>query len=155
MTGMADRPVLPPVDPVDQQELVDLAALVAGAHGRATLAGPDGVQVRLPSAVYDVLVQVIAAMRAGRAITIAPLAQRLTTQEAADLLGVSRPTLVKLLEDGKIPFEQPGRHRRVRLDDLLSFQARRRDERAKALEDLVHQTEELGLYDDEPSTEAE
>jgi len=96
-----------------------------------------------------VLSQVIAAMRAGRAITVAPLAQRLTTQEAADLLGVSRPTLIKLLADGRIPFEQPGRHRRIRLDDLLAYRDRRRDERGKALDELVQQTEALGLYDDE------
>jgi excisionase family DNA binding protein len=51
-------------------------------------------------------------MREGKAITLVPRTQRLTTQEAADFLGISRPTLVKLLEDGKIPFDQPGRHRR-------------------------------------------
>jgi excisionase family DNA binding protein len=88
-------------------------------------------------------------MRAGRAITVAPLAQRLTTQEAADLLGVSRPTLIKLLEDGKIPFEQPGRHRRIRLDDLLAYRDRRRKERSEILDELVVQTQALGLYDDE------
>jgi excisionase family DNA binding protein len=100
---------------------------------------------------HEVLIQVIAAMRAGRAITIARPAQRLTTQEAADLLGISRPTLVKLLEDGEIPFEQPGRHRRVRLVDLLDYQERSHRERGKALDELIEMTEELGLYDDEPS----
>ncbi|CAM3396702.1 Helix-turn-helix domain-containing protein [Kibdelosporangium persicum] len=110
---------------------------------------PDGTVVHLPVAVYEVLSQVITAMRAGRAITVAPLAQRLTTQEAADLLGVSRPTLIKLLEDGKIPFEKPGRHRRIRLDDLLAYRDQRRQERREALDELVRQTEELGLYDDE------
>lgn len=148
MTALTEHPVLPPVDPVDQQSLTDLATLVAEAHGEAALVGPDGTRVRVPAAVYDVLVQVITAMRAGRAITIAPLAQRLTTQEAAELLGVSRPTLVRLLEDGKIPFEQPGRHRRVRLDDLLAYQERCREERSLALDELVRATEELGLYDD-------
>lgn len=102
-----------------------------------------------PLAMFEVLSKVITAMRAGRAITVAPLAQRLTTQEAAGLLGVSRPTLIKLLEDGKIPFEQPGRHRRIRLDDLLIYRDQRRQERSKALDELVRQTEALGLYDEE------
>jgi excisionase family DNA binding protein len=95
------------------------------------------------------LSQVITAMRAGRAITVAPLAQRLTTQEAADLLGISRPTMIKLLDDGKLPFEQPGRHRRIRLDDLLAYRDERRQERGKALDELVRQTDALGLYVEE------
>jgi excisionase family DNA binding protein len=129
--------------------LDELASLFTEEPGDAAMVAPDGTLVHLPPAVYEVLSQVIAAMRAGRAITVAPLAQRLTTQEAADLLGVSRPTLIKLLEDGRIPFEQPGRHRRIRLDDLLAYRDRRRNERGKALDELVQQTEALGLYDDE------
>jgi excisionase family DNA binding protein len=113
------------------------------------LVTPDGSLAHLPPAVYQVLSQVITAMRAGRAITVAPLAQRLTTQEAADLLGISRPTMVKLLDDGKLPFEQPGRHRRIRLDDLLAYRDERRRERSKALDELVRQTDALGLYDEE------
>jgi excisionase family DNA binding protein len=154
MTVLVERPVLPPTDPAEQLELDDAAALLDGLPAHAALVAPDGTLVRLPPAVYDVIVQVITALRAGRAITVAPLAQRLTTQEAADLLGVSRPTLVKLLEDGKIPFEQPGRHRRVRLDDLIAFRDRRRIERSEALDELVRQTEELGLYEDESADEA-
>jgi excisionase family DNA binding protein len=74
--------------------------------------------------------QVVAAMRAalaaGQAVTVSFHRDTLTTQEAADVLGVSRPTLVRLLEDGEIPYEQPGRHRRVQLQDVLDFQERRR-----------------------------
>jgi excisionase family DNA binding protein len=114
----------------------------------AELRGPDGDTIRFPDAVASVLIQSVEAMRAGRAVTVAPHAQRLTTQEAADLLGVSRPTLVSLLEAGKIPFEQPGRHRRVRLVDLLAYQAGRRMERKAALDELVRMSEDLGLYDD-------
>lgn len=152
MTVLAERPVLPPTDPAEQLELDDAAAaLSTGLPPYAALVAPDGTLVRLPPAVYEVIAQVISALRAGRAVTVAPLAQRLTTQEAADLLGVSRPTLVKLLEDGKIPFEQPGRHRRIRLDDLIAYRDKRRVERAESLDELVRVTEELGLYEDEPS----
>lgn len=93
------------------------------------------------------LANVVEAMRRGQAITVAPLAQRLTTQQAADLLGISRPTLVKLLEDGRIPYETPGRHRRIRLADLLAFQEVSRGERRDALRELTIDAQEVGLYD--------
>jgi excisionase family DNA binding protein len=150
MTVDFDRPILPPTDPAERLELDELALLLTNISGSAAIVAPDGMLVHLPSAVYEVLSQVISAMRAGRAITVAPLAQRLTTQEAADLLGISRPTLIKLLEDGKIPFEQPGRHRRIRLDDLLAYRDRRRKERSDALDELVGQTEAMGLYGEGP-----
>ena len=149
MTATDDRPVLPPSDPTERHELDELAELLSRTPADAALVTPDGTLVHLPAAVHEVLVQVITSMRAGRAITIAPLAQRLTTQEAADLLGVSRPTLIKLLDEGKIAFEKPGRHRRIRLDDLLAYRDQRRQERGQALDDLVQQTAALGLYDEE------
>jgi excisionase family DNA binding protein len=90
-------------------------------------------------------------MRQGKATLVAPQGLLLTTQEAADFLGVSRPTLVKLLEDGAIAFEKPNRHRRVRLQDLIDFQQRRRAERRAALNQLTEEADELGLYDDTPA----
>lgn len=79
--------------------------------------------------------------------TIAPVHQRLTTQEAADLLGVSRPTVVKLLEAGEIPFEQPGRHRRVRLADVLAYRERASVERRAVLDRMVEIADEADLYE--------
>jgi excisionase family DNA binding protein len=75
----------------------------------AQLVGPAGERIELPAEVFTVLREVVLAMAEGEAVTVAPHHQTLTTQEAADLLGVSRPTLVRLLEQGKIPYEQPGR----------------------------------------------
>lgn len=106
-----------------------------------------GARTPLPPEVRHVLANVVEAMRRGQAITVAPLAQRLTTQQAADLLGISRPTLVKLLEDGRIPYETPGRHRRIRLADLLAFQEVSRGERRDALRELTIDAQEVGLYD--------
>ncbi|MFD1046517.1 helix-turn-helix domain-containing protein [Kibdelosporangium lantanae] len=71
----------------------------------------------------------------------------LTTSEAAQVLGVSRPTLVRLLEAGEIPFEQPNRHRRVRLVDLLAYQERAQRARGAGLDEMVRAGEEDGLYD--------
>ena len=85
-------------------------------------------------------------MRRGQAITIAPHAMRLTTQEAADLLGISRPTLIKLLIDGKIPYETPNRHRRIRLLDVLAFQELRHTEREELLGQLANEALEAGIY---------
>lgn len=91
-------------------------------------------------------------MRAGKAITVAPLDQRLTTQEAADFLGISRPTLVKLLETEQISYERPGagRHRRVRLSDVLDYQNRKRQERRRTLDQMTAGAAGAGLYDEVP-----
>lgn len=95
-----------------------------------------GDQVEIPSEIYDVLVKAVEAMRKGLAVTLTPSSMTLTTQQAAELLGVTRPTLVSLLDAGKIPFEKPRTHRRVRLEDVLSFKERRRAEQYAALASL-------------------
>ena len=136
--------------PDDLNQLLDLARFFEGHTEPGLLLGPDGEQIPLPAEVYRVLCQVVEVMRQGQATTIVPQGLMLTTQEAADFLGVSRPTLVKLLEDGAITFEQPNRHRRVRLQDLLEFQARRRYERRAALNEMTEEAGTLGLYDDLP-----
>jgi excisionase family DNA binding protein len=137
--------------PEDLDQLLDLARFVEGHTEPGLLLGPDGEQVPLPAEVYRVLRQVVEVMRQGKATLVAPQGLLLTTQEAADFLGVSRPTLVKLLEDGAITFEQPNRHRRVRLQDLIDFQQRRRAERRAALNQLTEEAGELGLYDGSPA----
>ena len=71
----------------------------------------------------------------------------LTTQEAADLLSISRPTLVRLLSEGEIPFSMRGRHRRVLLRDILDHQERIRQEREQVLDQMAADAEETGLYD--------
>jgi excisionase family DNA binding protein len=133
--------------PEDLDVLLDLARFLEHHAEPALLLGPDGEQAPLPEEVYRVLVQVVDAMREGKAITVIPQSQRLTTQEAADYLGVSRPTLVKLLESGKIPYEQPGRHRRVFFADLLLYSKMRHAERRGALDRMTRDASEAGLYD--------
>jgi len=139
-----ERTVLPPAEP-----LAALAAMLdgLGAEPITTLSGPNGEHLVLPPEVFEVLRDVVDAMAQGQAVTIAPVHQRLTTQEAADLLGVSRPTVVKLLESGEIPFEQPGRHRRVRLADVLAYRERASVERRAALDQMVEIADEADLYE--------
>jgi len=99
------------------------------------LIGTDaGEQVELPAEFYRVLRQVIEAMRQGMAVTVAPRSQSMTTQQAADLLGVSRPTLIRLLDEGRIPYERVGTHRRLVLRDVLDYRKGRREEQYRALE---------------------
>ena len=139
-----EHTVHPPAESLDA-----LVAMLSrpGAEPTTTLSGPNGEHLVLPSEVFEVLRDVVEAMASGQAVTIAPVHQRLTTQEAADLLGVSRPTLVKLLETDAIPFEQPGRHRRVRLADVLAYRARASGERRAALDRMVQIADEADMYE--------
>ena len=141
--------VLPPAD---MEAMLDLSRFLAHVAEPAALLGPDGQTVPLPMEAYQVLVKVVESMRAGKAITVAPLDQRLTTQEAADFLGISRPTLVKLLEQGEMPYDRPaaGRHRRVRLSDVLDYQMRKRQDRRITLDQMTADAAEAGLYDEAP-----
>lgn len=127
--------------------LLDLSHFLEHHDAHACLVGPDGEQVPIPEEIYRVLKQVIPEMRQGKAISLMPIGMRLTTQEAADFLGVSRPTLVKLLESGAIPFDKPNRHRRVRLADLVRYQEQRRTARRAALDAATTEAGELGIYD--------
>src|SRR3984885_14767074 len=137
-------------------EIIDfLDALQArgreAADRRPRLTGSEGRSVELPEQMFEVLLQGAAAMQAGRAVPVAPHHLTLSTQEAADLLRISRTTLVRLLETGVIPFDKPGSHRKVRLDDLLEYRRRQRSQAELALADMVADTERLGLYDTDPA----
>lgn len=104
-------------------------------HVGCFLSGTDaGDRVELPPELYRVLRQAAEALQQGLAVTIAPVGQKLTTQQAAELLGVSRPTVIRLLDDGRIPFERVGNHRRITLRDLLDYRGRRRAEQYSALD---------------------
>lgn len=140
-----EHTVLPPAEPLD--ELVAMLRTASTAEPSTTLSGPNGERLILPAEVFEVLRDIVEAMAAGQAVAIAPVHQRLTTQEAADLLGVSRPTLVKLLESGEMPFEQPGRHRRVRLADVLAYRERSSLERRAALDRMVEIADEADMYE--------
>jgi excisionase family DNA binding protein len=143
---LRERTVLPPDDPSDlarfARGLIDVKA-----PARAKLVGPDGAQIEIPEDLYGVLRDVVSALSQGMAISIAPHNTMLTTQEAADLLNISRPTLVRLLSDGEIPYTMRGRHRRVLLRDILAYSERTRSERRRALDEMAADAEDDELYD--------
>ncbi|PFG20663.1 helix-turn-helix domain-containing protein [Serinibacter salmoneus] len=139
------RAVLPPEDPASLD-----AVSAALSSESAVLVGPDGTHAAIPPEIQELLVDVVSALRNGDAVTVAPIATRLTTSQAADILGVSRPTLVKLLQDGAIPYEQPRRHRLLRLDDVLAYRDERSRQRAAKLTEMTRQAAADGLYEDTP-----
>lgn len=140
---LTERTVLP-AEPT--QRMIDLLNALK-AQGRPALVAADGSHIELPDELYEVLKDVVATLSQGLAITVAPQHTVLTTGQAADVLGVSRPTLVRLLESGEIPFDQPGRHRRIRLGDLLAYQQRARRARAAGLDEMVRVSEDAGIYE--------
>lgn len=85
----------------------------------------------------DVLLKVADQLARGKAVFVAPYDTQLTTQDAADFLGISRPTLIKLLEEGTIPFKKVGRHRRVMLKDLQEYATLRHQENLRTFDDLT------------------
>ena len=98
--------------------------------------GAEDDPVELPQEVYDVLLHVVDAMRRGLSVTVSPPSQTLTTQQAADLLGISRPTLIKALDKGQLPYTRSGTHRRIALTDVLDYRERRRRVQYAAIDAL-------------------
>lgn len=120
----------------EQAQLESVASFLrahVGKHGEPPtrqffLSGAgEGDQVEVPEELHQVLVQAVAALQAGKAVTISPTSTMLTTQQAADLLGVSRPTVVRLIKDKELPAERVGNRHRVLLRDLLAFREERRN----------------------------
>jgi len=117
---------------------------------RYLLVGADeGEQVELTESVHRALRQIVDAMQHGRAVSVVPQAMTLTTQQAADLLGVSRPTVVRIIDSGQLPAERVGNRRRLMLEDVLAYRERRRRAQYAALDELAIQ------IDDEDDLQAE
>ena len=93
--------------------------------------------IELPAGAVAMLMDILDAMAAGRGITLIPENAELTTVEAADILNVSRPFLIKLLEEGQIPYRKVGRHRRVRLEDVVNYKKAIDREREEVLDQLA------------------
>lgn len=102
-------------------------------------------RVELPTMALRLLADILAELATGNAVKVVPVHAELTTQEAADMLNVSRPHLVKLLDDGVIAHHKTGKHRRIRFADLMAYKNRREEERRKALEELTQLGQDMGI----------
>jgi len=140
----------PPEQRADLAALVRLLGTVAHGHqqGACKLVGPSGEERSIPDSVFYVLERVAEVMARGDSITIVPVGKEMTTQQAADLLNVSRQYLIRLLDEGRIPFTKTGKHRRLRIEDVLAFKEVRDRDRKAGLDELVRMSEELGGYEE-------
>ena len=102
--------------------------------------------IELPTSALTMLIDILGELAAGNAVQIVPVHAELTTQEAANMLNVSRPHMVKLLEEGKLPFHKTGRHRRVLFADLMAYKKARERESLDAMQALAEQAQDLGMY---------
>lgn len=128
------------------QELDRLSEAVL-ADERPALVGREGVRLELPEPLFNLLAKVVRTMREGKAIVLLPESESITTQAAAEFLGVSRPFLVQLLEKDAIAHHKVGTHRRVYLRDLMEYQRQRDSRRRRTLDDLRRKVEAAGFYD--------
>ncbi|MFZ0802565.1 MAG: excisionase family DNA-binding protein [Terriglobales bacterium] len=137
------------IAPRDQQEIEQASKLYRSLRqeGTAALIGPDGVRIDLPSSVHDILMQILENMQEGKAVVLLPLMEELSTQAAADLLGISRQFFVRECEAHKLRFHYTGTHRRVLLKDLLDYKKQRELARREAIVRIARQSEKLGEYD--------
>ncbi|HEY6250596.1 MAG TPA: excisionase family DNA-binding protein [Candidatus Angelobacter sp.] len=128
-----------------QEDIQKLERLLE--RGSTTLISGSGEKIRLPKAVQEVLKRAVEIMAKGRAVTLIPDSQAITTQRAAHILGMSRPFFIKLLETGAMAHHRVGNQRRVYLRDVLQFVRKREHERQAALNRLSRQAFESGLYE--------
>ena len=155
--GVVMARVLDPIQPDEHDMTVASSALTTVSryladHGE----GPDEVRIRVddaddgselvvPRGALELLARILAHMAAGHAVSVVPTHAELTTQQAADLLNVSRPFLIGLLQAGEIKYRKVGAHRRVTMSSLLDYMRADDERRRKNADELTSLTQELGL----------
>ncbi len=144
---MATPATFPEIIPAtaEESELRAVARALEGRH--AVLMDTENHRVSLPDPVYRVLLQALRFLERGEGVLVLSSSQELTTQDAADMLGVSRQYFVQLLEQGRIPFHKVGTHRRVYLRDLLEYRKQRDAGRRKMLDEIAQEAVADGVYD--------
>jgi excisionase family DNA binding protein len=128
------------------RQLDRLSEAVADAEQLAFV-GKEGAILELPEPIFHMLVNVVRTMREGKSVVLLPENESMTTQSAAETLGVSRPFFVGLLEKKAIPYHKVGAHRRVYMKDLIEYQRKRDTGRRAILDDLRGKVDAAGLYE--------
>ena len=130
-----------------------LASLTNSHKGtqKITVESENGQEksLMIPSVAYELLIDILSQLSQGNAVTLVPVKAELSTQQAANLLNVSRPYLIKLLESEEIPYRKVGKHRRILAKDLYKYKAEIDEKRNQSLDELTALTEELDLYEDD------
>ncbi|MGH3089238.1 MAG: excisionase family DNA-binding protein [Rubrobacteraceae bacterium] len=126
----------------------ELDEMLSGVRGEVVLRDASGREFPLPRSVRGILEKAVREMASGKSVRVLAVESEISTQQAADLLNVSRPHLVKLLERGEIPCRKVGSHRRVVLEDLAAYKEKRDRDRIGALDEITRVSDDLGLYDE-------
>jgi excisionase family DNA binding protein len=131
-----------------QRALGTLSPVLSNPHATLQVA-PEGsesaVSVSVPQEAFELFLEILGQMANGHAVTIVPVQAELTTQEAADLLNVSRPHLIQLLEEGRLPARKVGTHRRIRAEDLFAYRQRDEERRRAILDELAVESQKYDL----------
>ena len=132
------------------QENVKILGQIAGKHKKSSKAieievSGEKEHVKIPVSAFKFLNTILEHMAQGKAVSIIPSGAEITTQQAAEMLNVSRPHVVKLLEEGELPFHKVGTHRRIKLKDLQKYRVSMEKEREEALTELAKQAQELDM----------
>jgi len=106
-------------------------------HAPVKIVTPQGDPLELPAEAAQLLIDILDHMARGDAVTLIPVSAELTTQQAADLLNVSRPTLVRLLDEGRLAYHKPGRHRRLKFEEVMRYRQESERARNDALDELA------------------
>ncbi|MBD0779226.1 helix-turn-helix domain-containing protein [Maribacter sp. ANRC-HE7] len=104
-------------------------------------------RIKIPLSALKLLGEILEAMSKGKPFSLVPMATEVTTQKAAEILGCSRPHIVKLLEKGKIDFTKVGKHRRVKFEDVMKYKRKMKEAQKKHIIEIMESDEEIGLYD--------
>lgn len=134
-------------DPAERDEIValqeQLVRIARSQRPLAKLVAPDGSEVEIPASALAALRALVHDLARGSTITLIPHDKELTTKEAAEILNVSRPFLIRLLDRGEIPYHRVGTHRRLRVEDVLAYRERRAARRREKLVELTRLSEEV------------
>lgn len=124
-----------------------LDRMPAGSGQTPQLVGPNGASVELPASIHKLLESVVDMLKRGDRVSIVPLHAELTTVQAAEVLNVSRPHLIKQVKTGALPYHMVGTHRRLRLLDVLAYRDHLDNQASDALSATADEAEDLGLHD--------
>ena len=135
-------------DQQDIETIKQLKNLIANTeNNQLQFTTSQGDSITIPQTVTEVFRTVIDLMAQGKGISLIPVADEVTTTQAAEILNISRPYLMKLINNAQIPYHQVGTHKRILLKDLLEYKKLRNAKRQEGLQKLTELSQELGLYD--------
>lgn len=138
--------IQPPKNEEELQEIIELVSKISNLDQFVMLKS-DGQEIEIPSIITKILYEIITILSKGGALTIIPMEKELTTQQAADILNVSRPFLINLLENGDIPFHKTGTHRKIFMKDLREYREQINKNRTNKINEIINLSQEYGLYD--------